>query len=60
LTVLEGVLEGTDDHIFAIVPTVQPGIKFAYNWDNVGLRLTESGGVSIEGVAAPWEDALGW
>ncbi|KAL1867861.1 hypothetical protein Daus18300_006136 [Diaporthe australafricana] len=60
LTVLEGVLEGTQDHIFAIVPTVQPGIKFAHNWDNVGLRLTESGGVSIENVAAPWEDALGW
>lgn len=60
LTVLEGVLEGTEDHIFAIVPTVQDGIKFAHNWDNVGLRLTESGGVSIEDVAAPWEDALGW
>ncbi|KAG8170244.1 hypothetical protein KVR01_000989 [Diaporthe batatas] len=60
LTVLEGVLEGTEDHIFAIVPTVQPGIKFAHNWDNVGLRLTESGGVSIEAVASPWEDALGW
>ncbi|KKY35589.1 putative thermophilic desulfurizing enzyme family protein [Diaporthe ampelina] len=60
LTVLEGVLEGTEDHIFAFVPTVQPGIKFAHNWDNVGLRLTESGGVSIEDVAAPWEDALGW
>lgn len=60
LTVLEGVLEGTEDHIFALVPTVQPGIKFAHNWDNVGLRLTESGGVAIEGVAAPWEDALGW
>ncbi|KAK7727279.1 hypothetical protein SLS63_007098 [Diaporthe eres] len=60
LTVLEGVLEGTEDHIFAIVPTVQAGISFAHNWDNVGLRLTESGGVSIEDVAAPWEDALGW
>lgn len=60
LTVLEGVLEGTEDHIFAFVPTEQPGIKFAHNWDNVGLRLTESGGVSIEEVAAPWEDALGW
>lgn len=60
LTVLEGVLEGTEDHIFAFVPTEQPGIKFAHNWDNVGLRLTESGGVSIDNVAAPWEDALGW
>lgn len=60
LTVLEGVLEGTQDHIFAIVPTVQPGIQFVHNWSNVGLRLTESGGVKIENVRAPWADALGW
>lgn len=60
LTVLEGVLDGTDDHVYAIVPTEQQGIKFAYNWDNTGLRLTESGSVSIENVSAPWGDALGW
>lgn len=29
LTVLEGVLTGTENHIFAFVPTVQPGIQFA-------------------------------
>ena len=29
LTILEGVYEGTEDHIFSIVPTVQPGIEFA-------------------------------
>lgn len=60
LTVLEGVLDGTELHIFAIVPSQQPGIKFAYDWDNVGLRLTESGGVKIENIRAPWTDALGW
>lgn len=60
LTVLEGVLEGTDDHVYAIVPSQQTGIKFAHNWDNVGLRLSESGSVGIENVAAPWSDALGW
>ncbi|KAK6087963.1 thermophilic desulfurizing enzyme family protein [Seiridium cupressi] len=60
LTVLEGVLEGTQDHIFAFVPTEQPGISFKYNWDNVGLRLTESGGVTIQNVKAHWTDALGW
>lgn len=60
LTVLEGVLDGTQDHIFAIVPTKQPGIQFAHNWSNVGLRLTESGGVKIDNVRVPWEDALGW
>lgn len=60
LTVLEGVLEGTEDHIFTIVQTQQPGIQFAHDWDNVGLRLTESGGVKIADVRAPWKDALGW
>ena len=60
LTVLEGILEGTEDHIFAFVKTDQPGIQFAHNWNNIGLRLTESGSVKIENVSAPWDDALGW
>ncbi|KAH6671937.1 thermophilic desulfurizing enzyme family protein [Halenospora varia] len=60
LTVLEGVLEGTENHIFAIVPTSQPGIQFAHNWNNIGLRLTESGSVRISQVSVPWTDALGW
>ncbi|KAF1981104.1 acyl-CoA dehydrogenase NM domain-like protein [Aulographum hederae CBS 113979] len=60
LTVLEGVLEGTEDHIFAIVETKQPGIQFLHNWNNVGLRLTESGSVRVINVRVPWTDALGW
>lgn len=60
LTVLEGVLEGTKDHIYTVVSTNQPGIQFAHNWDNVGLRLTESGSVKIDNVVVPWTDALGW
>ncbi|KAL9080648.1 MAG: hypothetical protein Q9157_000624 [Trypethelium eluteriae] len=60
LTVLEGVLEGSDAHIFAFCPTQQSGIQFAHNWNNMGLRLTESGSVKIDRVAVPWEDALGW
>ncbi|KIW15893.1 hypothetical protein PV08_05943 [Exophiala spinifera] len=59
-TILEGVLEGTDQHIFALVPTRQPGIQFGHDWDNVGMRLTESGSVRIDNVRAPWTDALGW
>ena len=54
------VLEGTDKHIFAIAPTKQPGIIFSHDWDNIGLRLTESGSVKIENVKIPWTDALGW
>ncbi|RAK95205.1 thermophilic desulfurizing enzyme family protein [Aspergillus ibericus CBS 121593] len=60
LTVLEGVLDNTGEHIFALVETRQPGIQFAHNWHNIGLRLTESGGVKIENVRVPWADALGW
>ncbi|KAI5208153.1 thermophilic desulfurizing enzyme family protein [Aureobasidium subglaciale] len=60
LTVLEGVLTGTSNHIFAIVPTSQPGFIFAHNWNNIGLRLTESGGVKINNISVPWDDALGW
>ncbi|KPM44574.1 hypothetical protein AK830_g2012 [Neonectria ditissima] len=60
LTVLEGVYDGTEDHIFAIVKTDQPGIQFSHDWKNIGLRLTESGSVKIDKVTAPWKDALGW
>lgn len=60
LTVLEGVLEGTEDHIFTLVKTDQPGMQFAYNWDSIGLRLTESGSVKIDNIKVPWSDALGW
>lgn len=60
LTVLEGVLSGTDTHIFAIVPTDQPGIVFGGDWDNLGQRLTESGSVEIRGVRVPWAAAAGF
>lgn len=60
LTVLEGILEGTDTHVFAIVPTAQPAIVFNGDWDNLGQRLTESGSVQINGVRTGWSSALGF
>ena len=60
VTVLEGVLEGTDKHIFAIVPSHQDAIVFNDDWDNVGQRLTESGSVEINGVRVPWAQAAGY
>ena len=60
VTVLEGVLEGTDTHVFAIVPSAQDGITFHDDWDNIGQRLTESGSVTITDVAVPWEAAAGF
>lgn len=60
LTVLEGVLQGTDTHIFAIVPSKQEGIIFAGDWDNLGQRLTESGSVEIRDVRIDWSGAAGF
>ncbi|MFE4384840.1 acyl-CoA dehydrogenase family protein [Streptomyces cyaneofuscatus] len=60
VTVLEGVLEGTDQHIFAIVPSDSEGLVFRDDWDNIGQRLTESGGVTIDGVRTPWASAAGY
>ncbi len=54
------MLDGTDTHIFAIVPTAQPGIVFAGDWDNLGQRLTESGSVEITGVRVDWASAAGF
>jgi len=31
-----------------------------HNWNNIGLRLTESGSVNINKIKVPWSDALGW
>ncbi|MGW7489670.1 acyl-CoA dehydrogenase family protein [Streptomyces sp. NPDC054786] len=60
VTVLEGVLEGTGDHVFAIVPSDSAGLTFHDDWDNIGQRLTESGGVTLDGVRVPWSAAAGY
>lgn len=60
VTCLEGVLEGTDTHVLAMVESKQPGLTPMDNWDNMGQRLTESGGMIINDVRAPWTDALGF
>ncbi|MFF5302632.1 acyl-CoA dehydrogenase family protein [Streptomyces sp. NPDC013161] len=60
VTVLEGVLEGTDQHVFAIVPSDSEGLTFLDDWDNIGQRLTESGGVILDGVRTPWSSAAGY
>lgn len=60
LTVLEGVLQGTDKHIFAIVPSQQEGIVYHDDWDHLGQRLTESGGVTINNVTVDWASAAGY
>ncbi|KAI8826586.1 acyl-CoA dehydrogenase/oxidase [Fimicolochytrium jonesii] len=58
VTWLEGAIDGHKEHIFALVPSSQ--LTFAYNWDSVGLRGSESGSVRIQNVRVAWADALGW
>ncbi|MFH9226871.1 acyl-CoA dehydrogenase family protein [Streptomyces lydicus] len=60
VTVLEGVLEGTDQHVFAIVPSGSDGLTFHDDWDNIGQRLTESGSVTLDEVRVPWASAAGY
>ncbi|MEU9187153.1 acyl-CoA dehydrogenase family protein [Streptomyces sp. NPDC048484] len=60
VTVLEGVLEGTGQHVFAIVPSDSAGLTFHDDWDNIGQRLTESGSVTLDGVRTPWASAAGY
>lgn len=60
VTVLEGALDGSDTHVFSIVPSHQPGIVFNDDWDNIGQRLTESGSVDVDDVRVAWEHALGF
>ncbi|AOP48705.1 acyl-CoA dehydrogenase family protein [Streptomyces lydicus] len=60
VTVLEGVLERTDDHVFAVVPSDSDGLVFHDDWDNIGQRLTESGSVTLDEVRVPWAAAAGY
>lgn len=68
VTILEGTLAGPDGtvapdapHIFAPVLSKQPGIVYGDEWvDVLGMRGTQSGGVTISQVEVPWSDALGF
>ncbi|MFC7342827.1 acyl-CoA dehydrogenase family protein [Saccharopolyspora griseoalba] len=60
LTLLEGVLEDSGQHVFAVVPSDHEGITFGDDWDNLGQRLTESGSVEIDDVRVPWSAAAGY
>ncbi|KDN52134.1 acyl-CoA dehydrogenase NM domain-like protein [Tilletiaria anomala UBC 951] len=59
-TILEGATK-EGGHIFAAVPSKQPGIVYGDDWvDTLGMRGTQSGSIEIKKVEVPWEDALGF
>lgn len=60
VTILEGALPD-GSHVFAPVLSKQPGIVYGNEWvDTLGMRGTQSGGVTISNVVVPWADALGF
>ncbi|CCF52574.1 hypothetical protein NDA11_003341 [Ustilago hordei] len=60
VTILEGSLPD-GQHVFAAVLSRQPGIQYGDEWvDTLGMRGTQSGGISISNVVAPWSDVLGY
>lgn len=61
VTVLEGVIVGTETHVFGIVDSRQAGIKYGDDWNGVlGMRGTQSGSITITDVTVPWTSALGF
>lgn len=60
VTIFEGSLpDGA--HVFAAVLSRQPGIQYGDEWvDTLGMRGTQSGGITITNVVVPWSDALGY
>lgn len=65
LTILEGVFPSghayAGQHVFAAVPSKQDGIVYGDEWvDTLGMRGTQSGGISISNVRAPFADGFGW
>lgn len=68
VTILEGSLADANGqigpnapHVFAPVLSKQPGIVYGDEWvDVLGMRGTQSGGVSISQVEVSWDDALGF
>lgn len=61
VTILEGTLPD-GGHVFAAVPSKQPGIVYGDEWvDTLGMRATQSGGIRIDNVVIDARtDALGF
>lgn len=62
VTILEGALSSDPSiHVFAPVLSKQPGIVYGNEWvDTLGMRATQSGGVTISNVEIDSKDAIGF
>lgn len=45
--------------VFVSIPGGREGLRFLGNWDNIGQRLTDSGGVELENVRVERDEILG-
>ena len=51
---------GTDIPILMLVPAKAEGLRPMLNWDALGVRLSDSGGMEVVDVRAEWKDAFGY
>lgn len=57
--VVSGRRTDTGTKVTAVVDARAPGIRHLGDWDNLGQRLSASGGVVFDGVRVPVDDVLG-
>jgi len=57
--VVSATLTGTGEKTTFVVDAHAPGLSYPGEWDNMGQRLTASGGVRFEGVRVEPADVLG-
>ena len=59
--VLQGIdPNGSDLPLQVVVPGKSKGLVPLGDWDSLGVRLSDSGGIEVHGVRGEWENALGW
>jgi alkylation response protein AidB-like acyl-CoA dehydrogenase len=51
---------GTDTPMMVLVPARSEGLRPLMNWDALGVRLSDSGGMEVVDVRAEWENVFGY
>ena len=51
---------GSDIPIMVLVPANSEGLRPMGNWDALGVRMSDSGGMDVNEVRAEWQNALGY
>lgn len=51
---------GSDIPIMVLVPANSEGLHPMGNWDALGVRMSDSGGMDVNEVRAEWQNALGY